>query len=91
MQADFRMHGSPNNLRITWQFFEKDFLAVDAFKQPRDFHTFDEKYLDHFNVRVSAVRDALVQHGGGWLGVRDAVSCVWWLCRALVRPWWSRG
>ncbi len=51
------MHGSPNNLRITWQFFDKDFLAVDAFKTPRDFHTFDEKYFDHFNLRVSKVGD----------------------------------
>jgi hypothetical protein len=50
------MHGSPNNLRITWQFFEKDFLAHDAFKVPRDFHAFDEKYFDHFNLRVSPVR-----------------------------------
>jgi hypothetical protein len=57
------MHGSPNNLRITWQFFEKDFLAVDALKTPRDFHTFDEKYFDHFNLRVSKV------------GTRRAFSC----------------
>ena len=49
------MDGSPNNLRIMWQFFEKDFLATDAFKNPRDFHRFDEKYFDHFNIRVSEV------------------------------------
>jgi hypothetical protein len=54
-QADFRMHDSLNNLRITWQFFEKDFLAQDATKTPRDFHKFDEKYFDHFNLRVSSV------------------------------------
>ena len=52
------MHGSPNNLRITWQFFEKDFLATDAFKNPRDFHVFDEKYFDHFAIRVSEVTTA---------------------------------
>ena len=51
------MDGSPNNLRIMWQFFEKDFLATDAFKNPRDFHRFDEKYFDHFNIRVSEVRE----------------------------------
>jgi hypothetical protein len=50
------MHGSPNNLRITWQFFEKDFLATDAFQNPRNFSRFDELYFDHFNVRVSEVR-----------------------------------
>ncbi len=56
LQADFIMHGSPNNLRITWQFFEKDFLATDAFQNPRNFSRFDELYFDHFNVRVSEVR-----------------------------------
>jgi hypothetical protein len=66
------MHGSPNSLRITWQFFEKDFLANDAFTMPRDFHAFDEKYFDHFNLRVSPV-------GGG-------AACIAAARRSAVRP-----
>ena len=50
------MHGSSNNLRIGRQFFDKDFLATDAFKNPRNFSLYDEKYFDHFNIRVSEVR-----------------------------------
>ena len=53
-QADFVMHGSPNNLRIVWQFFEKSFLGRDTFTQPREFAV-DQKYFDHFNIRVSPV------------------------------------
>jgi hypothetical protein len=99
-QADFVMHGSPNNLRITWQFFDKDFLAVDAFKTQRNFHTYDEKYFDHFNLRVSEVGVTSAP-----LGVCEAAQglalvvchsqelCRW--CRSLcglrcrVHPWWS--
>jgi hypothetical protein len=70
-QADFVMHGSPNNLRITWQFFDKDFLAVDAFKTQRNFHTYDEKYFDHFNLRVSAVRSPVLAQRVDVLFVTD--------------------
>ena len=48
------MNGSPNNLRIVWQFFEKTFLGRDAFKEPREFAV-DQHYFDHFNIRVSEV------------------------------------
>ena len=59
-QADFYMHGSPNNLRIVWQFYTKDFLATDAYKNPRNFSRFDRLYFDHFNVRVGQVSARLV-------------------------------
>ena len=55
------MHGAPNDLRITWQFFEKDFLATDAFKHPRNFSLYDEKYMTHFNIRISEVSDRYVR------------------------------
>ena len=67
LQADFIMDGSPNKLRIMWQFFEKTFLGRDAFEQPREFAV-DQQYFDHFNLRVSEVNT-----GGkgkrGWGGV----------------------
>ena len=50
------MHGSPNSLRVVWQFFEKDFMATDALKNPRNFSRFDEQYFTHFGLGVYPVR-----------------------------------
>lgn len=53
--ADFVMHESPNNLRVTWQFYTSAFMWVDAFGNQRSF-ALDQKYYDHFNIRPSEVR-----------------------------------
>jgi hypothetical protein len=52
--VDFRMDGSPNNLRVTWQFYVESFLWHDGFSHPRTFAT-DQKIFDHFNIRPSEV------------------------------------
>jgi hypothetical protein len=54
-QADFRMHGSANNLRIIWQFFEHYFVHSNPSQNPRDFFRHDVLYFDHFNLAVSEV------------------------------------
>jgi hypothetical protein len=51
-QTDFVMHGSPNNLRVTWQFYTRSFLWTNASIHPRDFRV-DQRYFDHFNIRPS--------------------------------------
>ena len=53
-QADFVMSGSPNGIRVTWQFFAESFLWRDAFKG-RSFAV-DQKLFDRFNIRPSEVR-----------------------------------
>lgn len=52
--VDFTMHDSPNNLRVTWQFYVESFLWHDGFSHPRSFAT-DQKIFDHFNIRPSEV------------------------------------
>ena len=80
------MNGSPNNLRITWQFYSKDFFAVDAFKTPRDFHTVDEKYFDHFNLRVSAVRSPVLAQRVDVLFVTDDLGTAWFVPQTSGAP-----
>jgi hypothetical protein len=53
-QADFVMHGSPNNLRITWQFYTETFLWTSAFENQRQFDM-EVKLFDHFNIVPSKV------------------------------------
>jgi hypothetical protein len=53
-QTDFVMHESPNNLRITWQFYTETFLWTPAFENQRQFDM-DKKLFDHFNVVPSEV------------------------------------
>jgi hypothetical protein len=49
------MNGSPNKLRITWQFYEEQLLRMDPVKAGRLFAR-DKRYFDHFNLRPSVVR-----------------------------------
>ena len=55
--ADFIMHGSPNNLRITWQFYTETFLWRSGEDTSRDFAGVEKKIFDHFNIVPSEVRD----------------------------------
>ena len=52
--ADWIMDQSPNNLRITWQFYAKTFLWLDAKQKPRNFDN-DKLYFDHYNIVPSDV------------------------------------
>ena len=53
-QADFVMSGSPNGLRVTWQFFAEMFLWTDWKREGRPFWV-DQKMFDRFNIRPSKV------------------------------------
>jgi hypothetical protein len=67
LQADFIMNGSPNDLRMTWQFFEEQFLRMNPEAKGRLFER-DVKYFDHFNLAPSAVSESvemIVCRGGG--------------------------
>jgi hypothetical protein len=63
MQADFNMYGSPNNLRISWKFYEGTMhdWAVYNRSRDRDF-SIDQQLFDHFNIRVSEVREHSVKN-----------------------------
>lgn len=54
-QADFVMTQSPNNLRVTWQFYTESFMWRDTFLKPREFKI-DQKFFDHFNMAPTVVR-----------------------------------
>ena len=53
------MAGSPNNMRVSWQFYELTLSSPATFESTnfREF-SFDQKYFDHFNLGPSAVRVA---------------------------------
>lgn len=53
--TDFRMHGSPNDLRVTWQFYT-DTMNSQGHFDASDGRAFarDQHFFDHFNIRPSA-------------------------------------
>ena len=63
VQCRFGMHGSPNNLEISFQFYMMTLGNTDWFKnaQNRQF-LFDKPYLDHFNLVPSNVGGVSLQH-----------------------------
>lgn len=55
-QVDFVMHGSPSNLRLTWQLYELTINGPSRYaaSKERGFE-WDQYYFDHFHFAPSKV------------------------------------
>ena len=82
LQADFSMLGSPNHLRVSWQFpaycLNSDVMYEQC--QQRQF-SFELPYFDRFNIRPTEVHCTLFclcLASAAIVKLRKRHRCVWW-------------
>lgn len=69
-QTDFRMYGSPNDLRISWMFFGTTVAGQEVYDRTEGrMFELDRPLFDHFNLVVSEVRCRV-------LSIRGS-TCAW--------------